>query len=183
MRKRLIFSLLMLTLPLLVQAQVVGNPSVEASLPLGYEGFLFGQTLKEVKTLLESSTNLWWKGDPDVTMLARPNTSLLEVDGAYYIKRAAFQFVEDGLYSITLVMNEDKIDYYSLFEQLNRKYGRPQLLNPQKAQWESSDTFLSLEKPMTVKYLNRPVLESLRQGVQTQSSQQRILREDFLGTL
>lgn len=164
--------------PLLVVA--VSSAAQENPLPLGFVDYRLGMSLEEVKRLLQQDGNFRYRGDPDVTFLLRPNTHLIDAEGAFFIRRGFFQFREDRLIILTLELNPQRIDYFSVFTALRRKYGEPTRLDPQGAFWEGEEVVLSLERPLSVKYQDRRTMEQLRQAARTTQTIQALTRERFL---
>lgn len=136
--------------------------------------------MADAKAALKESGSFTYRGDPDVTMLREPQTSLIEVDGGNFILRAALQFHQDRLHTITLVMNPRLLDYFSFFTAFSRKYGEPKALDPMRAYWEDGVTRLVLEKTLTVKYLDRATLNTLAGESRTQEAQGQLAREYFI---
>jgi len=156
-----------------------GTESFE-SLPRGFNRILLGMNLESVKEELEGDGNFLYRGDPDVSMLRNPNDSLIECEGLYYIDRASFQFTDDRLFTITLIFNRNTLGYYTLYTTLQEKYGEPGDLSPDKAVWEDEEVFLSLERPLRIKYIAKPVLEELRRESRKGISLEQLSREKFL---
>jgi hypothetical protein len=121
-----------------------------------------------------------YRGDPDVSLLPQTLESLIECAGFSYIRRAYFQFHEKKLYIMILVLDESKLDHYSLFTTLSAKYGAFTSLSPQKVVWQSEDTVFSLERPLTVKYVDRRVFESLKDQSQAEEDLREVSRRRFL---
>lgn len=170
--------------PGVAQSSLTGgdeSPEAEvAGVPRGFGDLALGQSLEEVKELLLEDPNFDFRGDPDVSMLMRPNESLIDCRGFSYIDRAYFQFYEKSLYTITLVMNEDLIDHYTLYTDFVEKYGNPDRLSPTGAEWESEEYLFSLERPLSVKYVDRRVFETLRRRGRMDDSAEELSRERFL---
>lgn len=59
-------------------------------------------------------------------------------------------------------MNKSRIDYYSVFTTLKDKYGEPDTITPQAATWKNNEITMSLEKPLTLKYIDNEVFKSLQ---------------------
>ena len=70
------------------------------------------------------------------------------------MKRGAFQFYNEKLYTIIVQMNPENIDYYSIYSSLIEKYGEPGLVDQKKAVWENEGVRLVLERPLTIKYID-----------------------------
>ena len=158
------------------QAQeATGQPLAE-----GFNDILLGMDIEAVKQELERDPNFNFRGDPDVSMMRTPNTSLIECRGYYYIDRASFQFIEDSLYTITIILDTNRIGHYAMFTALVGKYGEPDSLSPQKSIWEDEQVIISLERPLRVKYMAKEVLERLRREQRKKKSLETITRERFL---
>ena len=72
------------------------------------------------------------------------------------------------------------MDHYSVFTTFVRKYGQPISLSPSEAVWESDDTRVSIERPLTVKYIDKTVFDRLVEESKTQEDMKKWLRDDFL---
>lgn len=151
-----------------------------AELPGGFSSIQLGMDMETVKERLASDSNFHFRGDPDVSMLQEPNNALIECRGYAYIDRAAFQFVEDGLYTITLILDRELLGFYTVFSTLQEKYGRPDSVTPETMRWESEEVVLALERPLRVKYIRKEVLERLREQSRRTKSLDQISREKFL---
>lgn len=159
---------------------VTGPLWAQTSLPRGFEDLTLGLSLKDVKSRLEKSGSFLYRGDPEVTLLREPLTNLLESDGVNYVLRGAFQFRSDRLVALTMVLNTRLLDYFSFFTSFSKKYGNPVRLDPSKAEWEDGTTLLILEKPLTVKYLDKQDLKDRETASQTEKAHGAIARELFL---
>ncbi|MBN2051479.1 MAG: hypothetical protein JW760_13585 [Spirochaetales bacterium] len=148
--------------------------------PEGFGSLILGLDMEEVKNNLSEDPNFDFVGDPDVSLLMRPNESLIECRGFSYIHRAYFQFHENILYTISLVMNPEMIDHYALYTTFVGKYGPPVRLSPSEAVWESERFLFSLERPLTVKYLDKETFEALRRQGIMEKSVETLSREQFL---
>ncbi|MDR3138154.1 MAG: hypothetical protein LBT95_00610, partial [Treponema sp.] len=69
---------------------------------------------------------------------------------------------------------------YSVFTSLVKKYGEPGLLDPKQALWESEDTRIALERPLTVKYIDKNVFTEIIDESKVLESAEIRLREEFL---
>ena len=129
------------------------------TLPRGYGNIILGSPLEATKEALIDHPEFGYHGDRDVSLLPGENRVLIETDAEYghgsnFLRRCYFQFWNDYLYIITINLNTDKLDYYSVFTTLCEKYGDPKSLNPQEAKWENIYTSVILEKPLTIKYID-----------------------------
>ncbi len=148
--------------------------------PGGFRELRLGMSLDAAKTALKTDTYFDYKGDPDVSMLQRPDDNLIECAGFSYISRAYFQFHDELLYTIILVLNRAEIDFFTMYTTLVAKYGEPTFLNPQEVVWESSSYRLSLEHPLSVKYIDRQIFDKLKEAGKMKESARALSRAEFL---
>ena len=158
------------------------NPSPE-KLPSGYRSVKLGMTLEEVKKALRSDSFFGYRGERDVSLLPGENRVLIETSSAGYSERCWFQFYEDKLYTLIVNFNPEKIDYYSVFTKLLEKYGAPAELSPEQAVWRNEEVFLSLERPVSVKYIDRKVFERLGEAAKIEESVTETIRSGVLEDL
>jgi len=141
---------------------------------------ILGMEINDVKEELKENSYFNYRGDPDVSMLMTRNQQLIECSGFSFIEKAYFQFFEGKLFIITLVLNMERIDFYTMHTNFEEKYNKPIRIDPKGAYWENAEVNLYLEKPLTVKYMDRKVLEQLaaeRKEVEDRSGK---IKEDFL---
>lgn len=187
----LLLLLLLLSLPGLgpeVAAQE-GGPEVmpappettaPAEIPRGFREITLGMELDTVKELLQEDPLFAYRGDPDVSMLPQPQQTLIECAGTSYIRRAYFQFHERRLYIMTLSLNPDRLDYYTMYSTLSGKYGSPDRLDPGSAVWELPELRLSLERPLNVKYIDVEVFSRLQEESRAGEDLRELAKERFL---
>lgn len=152
----------------------------ELDLPMGFRDIKVGLTMDEAKIVIENDGYFKYQGDPDVSMLLTDNRSIIESRGNFYIENGYFQFYEETLYTITLVLDPLEIDYHTMFTTLTKKYGKYNSLSPSKVLWENDKIRISLEKPLTVKYVGLGIYNALIEEDTTQKAIQEKLREDFI---
>lgn len=145
-----------------------------------FAGIRIGDELEAVKENLRGNPHFHFRGDRDISFLPLRPEVLIDSQGALYVQRGLFQFHRDQLYIITLYLNPARADYYSLFTTLTEKYGPPVELDPSAAVWESESLRLSLEKPLTVKYLGRKVFDELKAAGAAEKSVEDLSRARFL---
>lgn len=156
------------------------EPSVR-TLPRGYRTVTLGMRVEEVKRALQEDPYYRYRGDPDVSLVPGENRSLIECEGTSFISRAFFQFHEDRLYAITLLLDPTKIDYHSMYRSLTASYGDETSLGPDDAIWENRETRLCLERPVGVKYIDLPVFEKLVEAGRALRAREDVLRDAFIG--
>jgi hypothetical protein len=171
--KGIVFLLIVLVPPILI-AQT-GD-----SVPRGFRDIILGLELETVKDRLMKDPYFDYRGDPDVSLLPQSQDSLIECHGNSYVKRAYFQFDEKRLYIIIIILDRTKIDHYSVFTRLIERYGPFSALNPQKVTWEFEDVLFSLERPLAIKYIDRPTFERRLQEGKAEEDLRDISRARFL---
>jgi hypothetical protein len=148
--------------------------------PRGFRGLALGMGLEQVKERLAADALFGYRGDPDVSLLPTPQQTLIECTGASWVRRAFFQFHESRLFSIILVLDDRRLDYYTLFDTLTRKYGGSTRLDPSEAVWEFPGLRLSLERPLSVKYLDSGVFAALREQGRAGEALSEVSKKMFL---
>lgn len=151
-------------------------------IPNGFHDIRFGDSLETVKDKLKINSYFSYRGDPDVSMMLTPDKSIIDTAGSGFIKRAFFIFLEEKLYQITLIMNEEIIDFYTFQIQFTGKYGNPGSLDPSGMIWEDDSYRISLEYPLTVKYTDMIVFNSILQESEVNRSREEVLRDQFINT-
>ncbi|MBN2874841.1 MAG: hypothetical protein JXM71_07080 [Spirochaetales bacterium] len=151
--------------------------------PKAFRGIALGMPMDEVKALLKADSLFSYRGDVDVSLLPRPNESIIEVSGLSFVKRAFFQFYEGALFVMIFQLNDSQIDHYSVFTSLSTKYGKPDSLSPSESVWSDGSTRLSVERPLAIKYIDLVVFEKLKQAGAVEQSIEEVLRTDFLDGL
>jgi hypothetical protein len=154
------------------------RPSMELSRE--FYGLNLQDGLDAVKDGLKAHPYFLYRGDPDVSFLPQTTRTVIDCEGRYYVRRGLFQFSGERLYIITLYFNPERLDYFSLFTALTKKYGRPVSLDPSAAVWQDGRTRLSLEKPLTVKFIDQEAFDKLKAEGKTQKSIEEQSRRKFL---
>ncbi len=157
------------------------DPPGAADLPRGFRGIELGMSLEEVKGLLRQDPLFDYRGDADVSLLPLARQTLIECPGTAFLERAYLQFEGDRLFVLILDMDPKRLDWYTLYSSLSAKYGDAARISPADAVWISDGVRLSLEKPLTVKYIDRPVFERLRDQGKAEETLRDLSRERFLG--
>jgi hypothetical protein len=151
-----------------------------AAPPRGFRGIELGMDLEQVKAKLLEDPLFAYRGDPDVSLLPQPPQTLIECAGSSFLRRAYLQFNEQKLYILILVLAPDRLDYYTLFSTLSEKYGDPASLDPTEAVWDFPGLRLSLERPVSVKYIDTEVFERLQVAGRAERDLWEISKSDFL---
>ncbi len=165
---------------IILSAGTLAAQTSVSNIPDGFGKIVLGMNMEEVKAELKADGNFNFRGSPDVSILRREDQSLIECRGYDFIDRALFQFKKDSLYSITILLNQEVMDHYSMFTTLTEKYGNPISLDPERSVWESETTTLTLERPLQIKYLNRKVMAAMISNGKIEESLSALSREQFL---
>ncbi|PKL26427.1 MAG: hypothetical protein CVV47_00400 [Spirochaetae bacterium HGW-Spirochaetae-3] len=178
----LLFLSAALTIAAAQESQATAAVTAEGpAVPRSFRGIELGMPMDEVKAILTSDGIFAYRGEPDVSLLPRPDESLIEVSGLSFIRRAFFQFYEGKLFVMIFALNEKQMDHYSVFTSLSSKYGKPDALSPSESVWEDAATRMSVERPLAVKYIDMAVFDALKAKGVAEQSYEEILRADFLG--
>jgi hypothetical protein len=148
--------------------------------PRTFREISLGMSLEDLKSALASDNEFVFRGDRDVSFLPLSEQNLVESAGFTFIKRAFFQLKDEKLFIMGYILNLDKIDHYSVFTTFVEKYGEPVILNPKQAMWESADTRIFIERPLTIKYIDRQVFDALLAESSASESATAQLRSEFL---
>ena len=185
--KRLIFTkwiffailLTFLLLPLFGQeTQAASDESTD--LPRQFRQLSLGMPLDDLKAALLIDDYFLFRGDRDVSFLPAREQSLVETTGASFIRRAFFQLRDGEVFIMAFTLNTAIIDHYSVFTQFTEKYGQPSYLDPRMAVWETEETRIAIERPLTVKYIDRVVFNDIINESGLIESGHVRLRQDFL---
>lgn len=152
----------------------------KAPLPNGFGLIELGMDLGKVKELLKEDSYFAYRGDPDVSFIPREKQRLIECAGYSFISRGLFQFYEKKLYIISLELNQDRIDFFTMYRTLKGKYGNSGSLSPSKITWSNENIQLSLERPLTVKYIDISVFNKLKKRGKAGEDRQKQSMEEFL---
>jgi hypothetical protein len=149
-------------------------------IPRGFDDLLLGLSLEDTRERLQGNTNFLYRGAPDVSLRPFDQERSIETEGRGYMERGAFLFEEDFLYIITLFLNRERLDYFTIYRTLQSKYGDPDDLSPEAAIWEDEATRMSLERPLTVKYVDLDRFEAQIEEGEMGESLRAQMREIFL---
>ena len=172
----LLAALAFLAPPIFAQAAApAGQP-----LPIGFRGITLGMGLDQVKQMLKTEPLVRYRGDPDVSFLPQTSQFLIECEGNSYLRRAYFQFADSRLFIMILVLDTRTLDHFSLYSALFSKYGQPASLSPQEVVWQSGPVRFSLERPLTVKYIDTTTFSALLSKGGAQRDLDQLSREKFI---
>ena len=184
--------LLLLVLPFMLHAQETFEYTIPAperrslapenpeELPRQFRSLALGQSLDDLKQALIADRLFAFRGDRDVSFLPIREETLVETTGLSFVRRAYFQLSEGAVYIMSFSLDTRLIDHYSVFTSLVKKYGEPVTLNPGEAVWESEETRVSIERPLTVKYIDNTVFRRLIEDAKAGQARELLRREEFL---
>ena len=148
--------------------------------PRQFRSLSLGQGLDALKEALIRDGLFNFRGDRDVSFLPLREETLVETTGNSFIRRAHFQLADGLVYIMSFTLDTRLIDHYSVFTSFLRRYGEPVSLSPGEAVWESDETRVSIERPLTIKYVDRTVFDRLVEESRELRNWHQMLREDFL---
>jgi hypothetical protein len=130
-------------------------------LPRQFREISLGMGLDSLKDALLKDKLFNFRGDRDVSFLPAREESLVETTGSSFVRRAFFQLRDGILFIMAFTLDTVLMDHYSMFTNLVEKYGQPSYLDPKEAVWETEDTRITLERPLTIKYIDKKVLDDI----------------------
>jgi hypothetical protein len=176
----LVFLLFIALLPSFAQNVQDESAVEEKELPRQFRELTLGMSLDELKEGLLKDGLFQFRGDRDVSFLPAREQSLVETTGLSFIKRAFFQLRDAQVFIMAFTLNTEIIDHYSIFTQFVEKYGQPSYLDPSVAVWETEETRIAIERPLTVKYIDRVVFNDIVNESGLIESGHVRLRQDFI---
>ncbi|MDR2134349.1 MAG: hypothetical protein LBP27_04510 [Treponema sp.] len=152
----------------------------KAELPRRFRELSLGMNLDALKNSLKGDGLFSFRGDRDVSFLPFREQSLVETTGSSFIRRAFFQLRDDVLFIMAFSLDTGLVDHYSIFTSFVEKYGEPLYLDPGQAVWENEDTRLAIERPLTVKYIDRKIFNEIIDESSLMESRELRRRQEFL---
>jgi hypothetical protein len=156
------------------------EPEEKAELSRRFRELSLGMDLEELKNNLKGDGLFNFRGDRDVSFLPFREQSLVETTGSSFIRRAFFQLRDGSLFIMAFSLDTGLVDHYSVFTRFVEKYGKPLYLDPGQAVWENEDTRLALERPLTVKYIDKKVFSDIIDESALIESRELHRRQEFL---
>jgi hypothetical protein len=166
-----------ITIPPRPRPALVEDP---APLPRTFRQLGLGMSLDELKEALAKDGLFAFRGDRDVSFLPVKEENLVETTGLSFIRRAFFQLRDGKVFIMAFSLDPAMVDHYSVFTTLREKYGDPGSLDPGQAVWENGETRVSIERPLTVKYIDMEVFSRIVDESEAEESSRVFLRQRFL---
>ena len=155
-------------------------PEFPDEVPRQFRDLYLGMSLGELKFELARDGYFAFRGDRDVSFLPVREETLVETTGVSYISRANFHLINGEVYIMAFALNTRLMDHYSVFTAFVRRYGEPDYLSPREAVWETDETRVSIERPLTVKYIDKIVFDRLIEESRVRGGLELLRREEFL---
>ncbi len=152
----------------------------ETSLSRSFRALSLGMAYEALMDALSADDLFNFRGERDVSLLPHRDQTLIEARGSSFVRRAWFQLQSGTLFIMAYSLSPDHLDHYSVFTRLVERYGEPKNLNPRLAVWEDGETRISLERPLTVKFLDLATLNGLLDDSAVREADVTRLRRDFL---
>jgi hypothetical protein len=163
-----------------VHAQETQERPEKQVLPRKFRQLSLGMKIDDLKEALLKDDYFHFRGDRDVSFLPVREQSLVETTGSSFIKRAFFQLRDGNVFIMAFTLNTEIVDHYSIFTQFTEKYGEPSYLDPRTAIWETDETRISIERPLTVKYIDKVVFNDIVNESGLIQSDQVQRRQEFI---
>jgi hypothetical protein len=155
----------------------------DRTLSRSFRDLRLGMSLEDLKTALEGDELFLFRGDRDVSFLPRREENLIETGGRSFLRRAFFQLRGGALFIMAFTLDPRRIDHYSVFTGFVKKYGEPGFLDPRQAVWETGDTRVVIERPLTIKYIDTGVFNEIIEDSRVRESREIFERQEFLDDL
>jgi hypothetical protein len=136
-----------------------------SALPRTFRGIFLGMGLDALKDAIRRDGIFNFREDRDVSFLpSDQDQTLVETQGFSFIRRAFFQLRYREVFIMSFTLDTSLVDHYSVFTAFVNRYGEPSSLNPQEAVWENDATRVSIERPLTVKYIDKYNFDMFRRS-------------------
>jgi hypothetical protein len=154
-------------------------------LPKAYHKYTLGMDAAALVDTLKADTAEFMYQEPDITLsqkgkIYEGSNESVEVAGRDFVSKAVFQLYDGALSVITLTLNTTLIDYYSVYQTWVKKYGQPQSLSPREAVWQDAAVRISLERPLTLKYIDLKAAGAIAQAAKTRANAIVTMQQQFL---
>ena len=133
--------------------------------PRSFRGIFLGIGLEELKNAIRNDGIYNFREDRDVSFLpSDQEQTLVETQGFSFVRRAFFQLRYGEVFIMSFTLDTSLVDHYSVFTAFLNRYGEPASLNPREAVWETETTRVSIERPLTVKYIDKHNFDMFRRS-------------------
>ncbi|MDR0644023.1 MAG: hypothetical protein LBG05_03770 [Treponema sp.] len=150
-----------------------------APIPSSYRAFSLGMELAELKDAL-AKDGLFNFQESDVSFVPSRKENYVETTGSSFIRRALFQIKNEKVFVMAFTMDTGRVDYYSMYMTLVKKYGEPKILDPKQAIWEDEKTRLTLERPLFIQYVDKEAFSKALDEAEAMRNEELEMRAEFL---
>jgi hypothetical protein len=123
------------------------------ALDIGFMGITLGMTRDEVLEFADNKDLIKVPKNRDVEFFPVENRKILTLSIEPEVPHIYLQFYNEKLYAITVVFDEDAVDFFTLARTLEEKYGPYTTLTPTWRKWKTGGSEIKVEKPAVVKYI------------------------------
>jgi hypothetical protein len=163
----------------LFSVSLFAQTAAPVAIPTAYRSFALGMSLDDLKNALTEDA-LFNFHESDVSFGPAKDESYIETTGFSFVRRALFQIQAGNVFVMAFTLNTTLIDHYSVFTTLTKKYGEPKTLDPKQAVWEDDSVRLTLERPLTIRYIDKKTFSQILEDSKAKKSEEIRMREDFL---
>lgn len=119
----------------------------------GFMGLAIGMTRDQVIAAAEQNDLIVVPKNRDVEFFPVEKRKILTFSVKPEVPFIYMQFVDNILYAMTVIFDEEYVDYYTIVKRLEEKYGPYTALSPEWREWQIDDVTVKAEKPAVVKYI------------------------------
>ena len=119
----------------------------------GFMGINIGMSREEVLRYAEEHTEFKVPKNRDVEFFPVEERKILTLSMEPEVPHVYLQFYNDKLYAITVIFDDKYVDYYTICNKMQEKYGKYSYLDPDVRKWEVNGVEIRVEKPAVVKYI------------------------------
>ena len=120
---------------------------------VGFLGVTIGMSREQVLLVASAGELITVPKNRDVDFFPVEEREILTLSVKPEVPFIYLQFFDNVLYAITVIFDERYMDFYTLSDSLERKYGEYTSLTPQWRQWQLDRVTIKVEKPAVVKYI------------------------------
>ncbi|KPJ88521.1 MAG: hypothetical protein AMS17_05135 [Spirochaetes bacterium DG_61] len=120
---------------------------------IGFMGINIGMSRDEVLGYADANELLHVPKNRDVEFFPVEERKILALSIEPEVPHLYLQFHAETLYALTVIFDEHFIDYLTLAERIEEKYGPVQELTPRWRKWTVGEVEIKVEKPAVVKYI------------------------------
>jgi hypothetical protein len=120
---------------------------------VGFMGINVGMTREQVLEKAGGNQMIEVPKNRDVDFFPVEERKILTLSIKPEVPFIYLQFFDELLYAITVIFDEKYLDFFTLNDVMEQKYGRYTQLTPDWRQWQLDSVTIKVEKPAVVKYI------------------------------